>query len=133
MVRGVVRISESWFDAPPSAAGAGALPPSSGGLVRAVRPPIGFLAGGAAAALGGLACALVGNGPLLWLVGWILASFVIIGLVSVFVVVDGRRRQDANYAPNPGLRRLRAVVVVTGIVIAAANAFLFATEVAKQS
>lgn len=94
---------------------------------------MGLLVGAGSAALLGLVCAVVGGGKGVWLVGWLLASVVVVSLVSAFVLVDGKRREDANYSPRPELRRVRLIIVAVGVIVAAANAFEFATEVARRS
>lgn len=97
---------------------------------RPVDPPIHLLAlGGLAAATGAALLTRPGLGAAV--LGYLLASVVTIALVGGFRRTDLRRRQHPHYRPRPVLTRVAAVIVVVGVLVAAAHTWTIATELAR--
>jgi hypothetical protein len=101
----------------------------AGARVVAVRPP-GTLLAAAAFAVGAGVVLLVVDDFLLHVFGYVLASFVDIGLVAAFTRIDAGRRQHSHYVASHRLRRVIPVLVLLGLVVAAGHVWFIATELA---
>jgi len=64
-------------------------------------------------------------------VGYLLGAVVVTLLVSVHRSKDNRARQHPEFRPRPVWGRVVLVALVLGLVAAAVDAFLLATEVSK--
>lgn len=97
----------------------------------AQRPPLPLVMG--ALVVLGAAVALLVVRDALWLhtLGYVLSTFVLIGLVARYRWVVIRLRANRTYAHNPNLDRLGTALVVAGIVVAALHVWPIATELAR--
>jgi hypothetical protein len=97
--------------------------------VATARPPRELL-------IGALGCVLIGAALLLpdtaaaSVAGYIISSFVTIGLLAAFQRVDVSRRNRAGYIAQPWLRRLSPALAAAGIVIASVHVWRIATGIA---
>ncbi|MFM8238169.1 MAG: hypothetical protein ACKOBG_10530 [Actinomycetota bacterium] len=100
------------------------------GAPRPVDPPVHLLALGALSAAAGVAL-LTRSGLGVAVLGYLLASIVTIVLIGSFRRTDLRRRQHPHYRPRPSLTRVAAVIVILGVLAAAAHTWTIATELAR--
>lgn len=106
-----------------------AVEPSADTITPAVHPPRELLL---------LACGSVAVGAALLLlnttaanvVGYVLSSFVTIGLLAAYQRVDVGRRNRANYTPQPWLGRFGPFIALAGVIVAAIHVWRIATELA---
>lgn len=54
------------------------------------------------------------------------------GLLAAYRLMDGRASKSSNYVSSGGMRKLAVLAGVLVVVACATNAFVFATEMAKQ-
>ncbi|MCZ7535557.1 MAG: hypothetical protein M5T61_06165 [Acidimicrobiia bacterium] len=101
----------------------------SGGQRASVRPPIPLLTAAAAAVAGGAAL-LAAPSFAGHVAGYVLSSFVALGLLGAFTRVDLIRRADSRYRVAPLVRRVAPAIAATGIAIAALHVWSIATELA---
>src|SRR4051794_41961350 len=107
--------------------GAGSAPAPAALPSRPVGPPTGWLIGAAACVAAGAALGLLsGPYPWTWIAGWLIGGFAGVGMLSVFTLVDSRRRADSWYAVRPLAGRLRGVLVLLAIAVVALDAWRFA-------
>jgi len=98
------------------------------------RPPLWILA--IAVVVVALAFVLLARSELAaHLVGYILGSFVCVGVVALFIKVDSTRRSSADvvYLEVPGLRYAWSVVLIAGISACGLHAWQVATELAARA
>jgi hypothetical protein len=94
-----------------------------------VTPP-GTLLVAAAFAVGVGLVLLAVDDFVLHVFGYVLSSFVDIGLIAAFTRIDAARRQHPNYVAAPRLRRLVPAVALGGLLVAAGHVWFIATELA---
>lgn len=72
-------------------------------------------------------------GDALWrhAAGYVLSTFVLIGLVARYRWAVVRRRADRSYAHTPALDRVATATVLLGLAVAAAHVWPIATELAR--
>lgn len=99
------------------------------GIQRAAGPPSPFLAAATAAVVGGAALVAVSSfaGHV---AGYVLSSFVTIGLLAAYTRIDIMRRTDTRYRPARLQRRLGPLVAAAGIAVASLHVWAIATELA---
>jgi hypothetical protein len=98
----------------------------------ALRRPPGWLLSAAAADLVVSAVMVPLRTEASHLVGWVLASFVAIGLLAAYTRSDVRlEMSEPGYVYRPDRARLRTALVAVSFVAAFAHAWLFATLVAS--
>lgn len=66
-----------------------------------------------------------------WVSGYLLSTFGTVGFVALYRYRDNRRSLDPEYVSSDLLRRAELGVLLAGLVVAMANAFRVATELAK--
>ena len=95
------------------------------------RPPVGLVL--AAVATLGASAALFVLGDELWAhaLGYVLSTFVLIGLVARYRWTVVRLRANRSYAHNPTLDHVATALVVAGIAVAALHVWPIATELAR--
>lgn len=93
------------------------------------RPPRELLLLAAASVVIGAAL-LVPAGVAVNVAGYVLSSFVTIGLLAAYQRVDVTRRNRPRYVADHRLRRLGPIVAVAGILVAAVHVWRIATELA---
>jgi hypothetical protein len=64
--------------------------------------------------------------------GYVLGSFVTIGLVASFAQIRTRRQQNPLYSPLPGMRALSVIALTVGISAAAIHVVFIARELATR-
>lgn len=96
----------------------------------AVRPPGMLLAGACVPAVAGFIL-LFGGGFGLWVAGYLVATLGCVGFVATYRYVDNHRALEAEYISSDALKYLEIMVLLVGLLIALANAFRVATELAK--
>jgi hypothetical protein len=113
----------SWGDGGPATAPAGQ---DGTGVVSLVPPPTGWLVAAAGTATVSLILWLPGRLVLHGL-GYILSTFITLGLLAGFKRLDLRARQSAFYSPRPQLSALAAGVTVVAIAGALLHVWVLAT------
>lgn len=101
---------------------------------RVQRPPLWILA--IAVVVVALAFAMFTRSELTaHLVGYLLGSFVCVGVVALFIKVDSTRRNSADvvYVEVPGLRYAWSFVLIAGISACGLHAWQVATELAARA
>jgi hypothetical protein len=66
----------------------------------------------------------------LHVIGYFLASFQTIGLLAAYTRIDAGLRQHAGYVPLSNATRITSVLALAGVIVAALNVWLIATELA---
>lgn len=102
---------------------------AANGEVGLVYPPFRWVGAAVASVLVGAAL-LLGDGRTLHLIGYALAALVTLSCVSIYRVVDNRRR-GPSYSPRPVWGRVAVTTLVVGIAIAGVHVWRFATLVAR--
>ncbi len=101
----------------------------SGRQPAATRPPFNLLIAAAIAVAGGAAL-VVAPSFAGHVVGYVLSSFVALGLLGAFTRVDIMRRAGSRYRAAPALRRVAPLIAVAGIGVASLHVWSIATELA---
>lgn len=65
--------------------------------------------------------------------GWLMGGPIAIGLLAIFTVMDGRRRQDGWYRPSGVASWLQRVIVSLSLVAIVTNAWWIADAVARKT
>jgi hypothetical protein len=92
------------------------------------RPPVAILALALLALLAAAGLLLAGDGRWQHLTGYVLSTFVLIGLVARYRWAVVRLRADRSYAHSPSLDRVGTLLVAAGLLVAAAHLWPLATE-----
>lgn len=93
-------------------------------------PPWLLLAGAALCVIAS-AVLIVGSGPAVSLIGYLLAAVAAVSFVGLFRYVDGRRRGKASYSLS-GLPRAASVLILVACwACASAHAWFLATALAR--
>jgi hypothetical protein len=95
-------------------------------IETSVHPPVGLLTAAGATAVVTLLLWLPGS-LLLHGVGYVLSTFVTLGLLAGFKRKDLRARQSPFYAPRSNLGPISVVVTVLGVVGAMAHVWVLTT------
>lgn len=104
-----------------------------------VNPPASLLHSAAAVVAASLVCWLLGwrgafdtTTPVtaLYVIGYVMATFVGLGLIAAFVRTDQARRQSSTYSPKHWVGPTQKVVAAACIAAAAANVWNLATLLA---
>lgn len=105
-----------------------------------VHPPTARLLAAAAVAAASIGCRILGQSALLhdpstaeviYGAGYVLATFVGLGLTAAFSREDLRRREDSTYSPKPWTGRAQVAVAALCILAAVANVWAVATLLAS--
>jgi hypothetical protein len=106
---------------------------AAGTVAGPSTPPTHWLAAAATAVLLALAVAAFGaDRPQGAVLGWLLAGPVCIGLVTIFTVVDAKRRADPWYVRRPAVDRLRVLVLAAALLAVSLNAWFFADWASRR-
>lgn len=92
-----------------------------------VHPPVPLLAAAGVAALASLLLWLPGR-LLLHVAGYVLSTFVTLGLIAAFKRADLKARQDPFYSPRPYLGKATVSVSVAAIAGAVLHTWVMATH-----
>lgn len=95
-----------------------------------VRTPTAWL-GAALLAQAGSVVLFLAPGTTKHVVGYLLAAVLSSVMVALFWHFDARARTNRGYVERPGGRRTASTLLVTGILIAAAHTWFFATTAAR--
>jgi hypothetical protein len=100
-------------------------PPPSVSDIRAVKPPLGLLAGAYAALLVVGLCFVL-PGKLFNIAGYFIAVLGVTGLVIAFRTVDRKCRHSSTYTHISRLRWIAPTPLVLGIILAVVHAYFWA-------
>lgn len=95
------------------------------------RPPVALVLAALAALVASAALFVLGDRLWAHALGYVLSTFVLIGLVARYRWSVVRLRANRAYAHNPTLDHLATALVVAGIVTAALHVWPIATELAR--
>ena len=100
-------------------------------VAEALRPPIVLVIGAAALLVASIALFVLGDRIWAHMAGYVLSTFLLIGLVARYRWAVVRLRANRSYAHKPTLDRIATALVVAGIVVAAFHVWPIATDLAR--